>query len=163
MLTNQKEQTKALRLYLQGSDLMSALREARADKNEMEQIRLTRELSALVPPGVYIHYKSTDEHPMIYVVTGVSIEPSTLEAIVTYTFLYGSRAGLSMPRSLLGVRDGFITLVQAVGIPRFKRVMKLSVIDAAKLQSNAWRIARGETLSGIQHRIKRVLDPSLAR
>jgi hypothetical protein len=142
---------------------MSALREARTVGDEVEQIRLTRELSALVPPGVYIHNKSTDEHPLIYVVTGVSIEPSTLEAIVAYTFLYGPRAGLSMPRSLLGMRDGFITPVQATGIPRFKRVVKLSVIDAAKLQSNAWRIAGGKTLGDIQHRIRRALDPNLAR
>lgn len=124
---------------------------------------LLAKLYAAVPPGIYLHYKSSDAHPMIYVVHSVSANLSGKgEPQVIYTFLYGELAGMVNHRPLFDPKEGFLTLVDSE-TPRFRRLRKLKPPELAIIESLAWRLAKGETLALITRNIKRALDPSLAR
>lgn len=101
-------------------------------------------LIGLVPPGLYEHFKSREDDPKFYAVSGVVPDVNgKFDPVVKYTALYGPLAGKPAGRSLFDSDDAFwgpIVRPDYSG-PRFTRIMMLSVREVAMLEADAHIIA----------------------
>ena len=98
-----------------------------------------------VKPGLWEHWKSSEEGCKLYVVESVGIEQDTFRPQVAYTALYGEHVGQMTFRHLTDEGFGFLTPINRpdaryVG-PRFIFVRALTPIQRTILRVEAHRIA----------------------
>ena len=121
---------------------------------------LVEALLATAPRGLYRHFKGGlyVVESVVYDVNGIFL-PS-----VDYTALYGKLAGVPAGRLLYG-KDALLTPVDRAEWTgrRFIRIKKLSIMESAKLRSNAKHISRGPTPEAILERALRTIDPRRAK
>ncbi len=141
------------------AQLKNAAQEGRID------IKNLNRLIGLVPPGLYEHFKSQEDDPKFYAVSGVVPDVNgRFDPVVKYTALYGPLAGKPAGRILFEPDDAFwgpIIRPEAespyVG-PRFTRTMMLSVREVAMLEADAHIIAvyktRTATLTKIEWELR---------
>ena len=124
-------------------------------------IKALNALIGLVPPGLYEHFKSREDDPKFYAVSGVVPNVNgKFDPVVKYTALYGLLAGKPAGRLLYDSDDAFwgpIVRPDYSG-PRFTRIMLLSVRELAVLQDQAHVIAVYQTREAALAKINRELD-----
>ncbi len=102
-------------------------------------------LCALVPPGLYEHFKSTEDKFKFYAVDGVHFEVNdTSTPRVAYTALYAPHAGESSLRPLFDSPDAFFGPINRPTDPinpwvgaRFRIVRRLSLENLGFLKDRA--------------------------
>ncbi|MDO8407876.1 MAG: hypothetical protein Q7S95_01415 [bacterium] len=137
-------------------------------------------LIGLVPPGLYEHFKSREDDPKFYAVSGVVPDVNgKADPSVKYTALYGPLAGKPAGRLLFDSDDAFWGPIVNTALygplagkpeagtrgpeppysgPRFTRIMMLSVRELAVLQDQAHVIAIYKTRFAVLAKINRELD-----
>ncbi|MBU6321631.1 MAG: DUF1653 domain-containing protein [Patescibacteria group bacterium] len=92
-----------------------------------------RSLTALVPSGIYEHFKSAEMAPKRYAVLGISFDVETMAPEIVYVPLYGAHHGVLMRRSLLDEADGFLAPVERPEYqgPRFRLVREAALGELA--------------------------------
>ncbi len=69
----------------------------------------TELIRCLVPPGIYVHFKSTPAQPKRYLVVGPQQDVDTDFWSVSYMALYAPHFGVLTSRPLLSPANGFLT------------------------------------------------------
>jgi hypothetical protein len=71
-----------------------------------------KEVLDSVPPGLYEHFKSSEDTPKIYVVYGVSLDVEDGTPWVVYAPLYNLQKGTMTLRPLLDTKDAFLAPIE---------------------------------------------------
>lgn len=106
------------------------------DINGVTDLALERKILMSVLPGIYEHWKSTEDGPKFYAVLGAHLDcttPGQMHApAVRYYALYGTRAGRATARDLAHPQNGFLVPIfereyagRVYTGPRFKLVKSL--------------------------------------
>ena len=102
-----------------------------------------------VLPGLYEHWKSTEEGPKFYIAYGATTLLGTHLSLVPCVALYRPHAGILTSRHLLDEEDGFLMPINRdeYSGPRFKLMCELSGIGIAVLLQYAGElcVARNRT------------------
>lgn len=103
-----------------------------ADRNALQ------ELYGSVQPGIYEHWKSDSKCQKMYLVQGVTTNPDTFEAAVSYRSLYAPHQGDFISRELLHPERGFLTPINRDGFmgQRFMLIKSLDLAQLTKVLSN---------------------------
>ena len=135
--------------------------------NERSREALKRKLMREAGPGIYEHFKSSKHKPRFYALTGAGPDGTNADTKwqfpVTYYSLYGSRAGDELHREILLGHDGFLIPVNRpsdpekpyVG-PRFRKILRLSRLQAMYAADRGKDFARAETISEFLEILKKV-------
>ncbi len=94
-------------------------------------LRTHEKLQALVPVGMYRHFKHTPEEPKFYDVLGVEEDVNTGLFYVRYAAQYGTLKGRPALRILVGGKDSFLRPIDR-GVyrgPRFMRADDVLELD----------------------------------
>ncbi len=113
----------------------AALAKAKEGGSIWESPNAYQPVREAVSPGIYEHFKSTDEHPRQYAVFGVSFDVESEAFSVVYAPLYGEHCGALLTRSLLDEREGFLVPVDKPGYvgPRFTLIRGAELEELARL------------------------------
>ncbi len=96
-------------------------------------LRLETKLRQSVPPGIYRHFKSSNENEKLYAVIGVSGSTESDEVYtVQYVALYSPHHGRLTGRPLFG-ESGFLTPIKREEYTgeRFTLIKNLTVVEIA--------------------------------
>ena len=122
----------------------------RAEREDIER------LLDILPRGLYRHFKGG-----LYVIEAVIYDVNgVFDPVVDYAALYGELTGLPAGRTLYGT-DGVLAPIDREGHrgKRFTLIRKLTILQSAKLRSNARQIARAPTAEAAMRRINLALRP----